>query len=112
MKNIVSLLGPGPKTKSEGTGPKTKSEGTGSDLSSGPDPRNNDPRNKSNKLMARDFTYLDDIVEGIVRVMHGAPERKKGEDGFPVPPYAIYNIGEGQPESLLDFVSAGVRPRN
>lgn len=60
--------------------------------------------------MARDFTYPDDIVEGIVRVMHGAPERKKGEDGLPVPPYAIYNIGEGRPESLLDFVSAGVRP--
>ena len=52
----------------------------------------------------RDFTYVDDIVEGIVRVMQGAPERKKGEDGLPVPPYAIYNIGGGQPESLLDFV--------
>ena len=97
MKNIVSLLGPGPKTKSEGTGPE---------LTSGPA-----PRNKSNKLMARDFTYLDDIVEGIVRVMHGAPERKKGVDGLPVPPYAIYNIGEGQPESLLDFECWGQAPK-
>ena len=52
----------------------------------------------------RDFTYVDDIVEGIVRVMQGAPERKKGEDGLPIPPYAVYNIGGGQPESLLDFV--------
>lgn len=52
----------------------------------------------------RDFTYVDDIVEGIVRVMTGAPERKKGEDGLPIPPYAVYNIGGGQPESLLDFV--------
>ena len=52
----------------------------------------------------RDFTYIDDIVEGIVRVMQGAPARKKGEDGLPVPPYAIYNIGGGQPENLLDFV--------
>ena len=52
----------------------------------------------------RDFTYVDDIVEGVVRVMQGAPERKKGEDGLPVPPYAVYNIGGGQPESLLDFV--------
>ena len=52
----------------------------------------------------RDFTYVDDIVEGIVRVMQGAPERKKGEDGLPIPPYAIYNIGGGQPENLLDFV--------
>ena len=53
----------------------------------------------------RDFTYVDDIVEGIVRVMQGAPERKKGEDGLPVPPYAVYNIGGGQPENLLDFVN-------
>ena len=53
----------------------------------------------------RDFTYVDDIVEGIVRVMQGAPERKKGEDGLPIPPYAIYNIGGGQPENLLDFVN-------
>ena len=52
----------------------------------------------------RDFTYVDDIVEGVVRVMQGAPERKKGEDGLPIPPYAVYNIGGGQPESLLDFV--------
>ena len=52
----------------------------------------------------RDFTYVDDIVEGIVRVMGGAPARRVGEDGLPVPPYAVYNIGGGQPESLLDFV--------
>ena len=52
----------------------------------------------------RDFTYVDDIVEGIVRVMARAPERKKGEDGLPIPPYAVYNIGGGQPENLLDFV--------
>ena len=53
----------------------------------------------------RDFTYVDDIVEGIVRVMAKAPERRKGDDGLPVPPYAIYNIGGGQPENLLDFVT-------
>ena len=53
----------------------------------------------------RDFTYVDDIVEGVYRVMQGAPERKKGEDGLPVPPYAVYNIGGGQPENLLDFVN-------
>ena len=53
----------------------------------------------------RDFTYVDDIVEGIVRVMQGAPERKKGDDGLPIPPYAVYNIGGGQPENLLDFVN-------
>ena len=53
----------------------------------------------------RDFTYVDDIVEGIIRVMQGAPERKNGEDGLPVPPYAVYNIGGGQPENLLDFVN-------
>ena len=52
----------------------------------------------------RDFTYIDDIVEGIVRVMQGAPERKNGEDGLPLPPYAIYNIGNQNPENLLDFV--------
>ena len=52
----------------------------------------------------RDFTYVDDIVEGIVRVMNGAPARRKGEDGLPIPPYAVYNIGGGQPENLLDFV--------
>ena len=68
----------------------------------------------------RDFTYVDDIVEGVLRVMAGAPEREKGEDGLPVPPYAIYNIGGGQPESLLDFVQmlqeelvrAGVLPED
>ena len=52
----------------------------------------------------RDFTYIDDIVEGVVRVMQGAPERKDGEDGLPVPPYAVYNIGNQSPENLLDFV--------
>lgn len=53
----------------------------------------------------RDFTYVDDIVEGIYRVMGKAPERKVGEDGLPIPPYKIYNIGGGQPENLLDFVT-------
>jgi len=53
----------------------------------------------------RDFTYVDDIVEGVYRVMQVAPERKKGEDGLPIPPYAVYNIGGGQPENLLDFVN-------
>lgn len=52
----------------------------------------------------RDFTYVDDIVEGVIRVMQGAPERKTGEDGLPVPPYALYNIGNSHPENLLDFV--------
>ena len=52
----------------------------------------------------RDFTYVDDIVEGVIRVMRGAPERKTGEDGLPVPPYAVYNIGNNSPENLLDFV--------
>ena len=52
----------------------------------------------------RDFTYVDDIVEGVVRVMQGAPERENGEDGLPVPPYAVYNIGNQNPENLLDFV--------
>ena len=52
----------------------------------------------------RDFTYVDDIVEGIVRVMRKAPEKKTGEDGLPIPPYKVYNIGGGQPENLLDFV--------
>ena len=52
----------------------------------------------------RDFTYIDDIVEGVVRVMQGAPERKNGEDGLPIPPYAVYNIGNNHPENLLDFV--------
>ena len=53
----------------------------------------------------RDFTFVDDIVEGIVRVMQGAPEKKNGEDGLPIPPYAVYNIGGGQPENLLDYIS-------
>lgn len=52
----------------------------------------------------RDFTYVDDIVEGVLRVMAGAPEKATGEDGLPVPPYAVYNIGGGQPENLLDYV--------
>ena len=52
----------------------------------------------------RDFTYVDDIVEGVVRVMKKAPEKKNGEDGLPVPPYAVYNIGNQNPENLLDFV--------
>ncbi len=52
----------------------------------------------------RDFTFVDDIVEGVVRVMRGAPEKKNGEDGLPIPPYAVYNIGNNQPENLLDFV--------
>ena len=68
----------------------------------------------------RDFTYVDDIVEGVVRVMKKAPEKKNGEDGLPIPPYAVYNIGGGQPESLLDFVQtlqeelvrAGVLPED
>ena len=67
----------------------------------------------------RDFTYVDDIVEGIVRVMQGAPSKQKGDDGLPIPPYAVYNIGGGQPENLLDFVQilqeellrAGVLPQ-
>lgn len=53
----------------------------------------------------RDFTYVDDIVEGVKRVMQGAPERRNGEDGLPVPPYAVYNIGNSNPENLLDFVN-------
>lgn len=52
----------------------------------------------------RDFTYVDDIVEGVIRVMQGAPEKKNGEDGLPIPPYAVYNIGNQNPENLLDFV--------
>lgn len=52
----------------------------------------------------RDFTYVDDIVEGVVRVMHKAPIKKTGDDGLPLPPYAVYNIGNNQPENLLDFV--------
>ena len=53
----------------------------------------------------RDFTYIDDIVEGIVRVMQGAPAKEKGEDDLPIPPYAVYNIGNSDPENLLDFVN-------
>ena len=52
----------------------------------------------------RDFTYVDDIVEGVVRIMQGAPEKRQGEDGLPLPPYAVYNIGNNQPENLLTFV--------
>ena len=52
----------------------------------------------------RDFTYVDDIVEGVVRVMKKAPDKKKGEDGLPIPPYAVYNIGNNHPENLLEFV--------
>lgn len=55
--------------------------------------------------MKRDFTYIDDIVEGILRVMQGAPRRLRGEDGLPVPPYAVYNIGGGTPENLLEYIS-------
>ncbi len=55
--------------------------------------------------MKRDFTYIDDIVEGVFRVMRGAPERALGEDGLPVPPYSVYNIGGGRPEELMDFVA-------
>ena len=70
--------------------------------------------------MKRDFTYIDDIIEGIVRVMHGAPEKRNGEDGLPIAPYAVYNIGGGQPENLLDYIStlqeellrAGVLPKD
>lgn len=53
----------------------------------------------------RDFTYIDDIIEGVIRVMQGAPERSLGDDGLPIPPYSIYNIGNNQPENLLDFVN-------
>ena len=53
----------------------------------------------------RDFTYVDDIVEGVYRVMQGAPEKTTGEDGLPIPPYAVYNIGGGTPENLLDYIS-------
>lgn len=53
----------------------------------------------------RDFTYVDDIVEGVVRVMQHAPEKRTGEDGLPIPPYKVYNIGNNQPENLLDFVT-------
>ena len=68
----------------------------------------------------RDFTFVDDIVEGVLWVMQGAPERSVGEDGLPVPPYAVYNIGGGQPENLLDYIAtlqeelvrAGVLPED
>jgi nucleoside-diphosphate-sugar epimerase len=68
----------------------------------------------------RDFTYVDDIVEGVKRIMAKAPEKKNGEDGLPIPPYAVYNIGNNQPENLLDFVDilqqelirAGVLPED
>ena len=68
----------------------------------------------------RDFTYVTDIVEGVVRVMQGAPEKLNGEDGLPLPPYAVYNIGGGTPENLLDYIStlqeelvrAGVLPQD
>ena len=68
----------------------------------------------------RDFTYIDDIVEGVIRVMQGAPEKKNGEDGLPIPPYRVYNIGGGTPENLLDYIStlqeelvrAGVLPED
>jgi len=68
----------------------------------------------------RDFTYVDDIVEGVLRVMRGAPEKVNGEDGLPLAPYAVYNIGGGTPENLLDYVSvlqeelvrAGVLPKD
>lgn len=55
--------------------------------------------------MKRDFTYIDDIVEGIYRVMQGAPKKENGKDGLPIPPYAVYNIGGGTPENLLDYIS-------
>ena len=68
----------------------------------------------------RDFTYVDDIVEGVIRVMQKAPAKQTGEDGLPIPPYAVYNIGNNQPENLLDFVTilqeelvrAGVLPQD
>lgn len=68
----------------------------------------------------RDFTYVDDIVEGVIKVMQKAPEKRRGKDGLPVPPYAVYNIGNNQPENLLDFVTilqeelirAGVLPED
>jgi nucleoside-diphosphate-sugar epimerase len=68
----------------------------------------------------RDFTYIDDIVEGIVKVMQKAPEKQNGADGLPIPPYAVYNIGNGHPENLLEFVDilqqelirAGVLPQD
>ncbi len=70
--------------------------------------------------MKRDFTYIDDIVEGVIRVMQGAPEKSVGRDGLPIPPYAIYNIGGGKPENLLEYIKilqeelvrAGVLPED
>ena len=59
----------------------------------------------NNGVMKRDFTYIDDIVEGVYRVMGGAPERVAGPDGLPVPPYAVYNIGGGTPENLLEYIN-------
>ena len=71
-------------------------------------------------VSSRDFTYVDDIVEGVVRIMQGAPEKHLGDDGLPLPPYAVYNIGNSNPENLLDFVDilqqelirAGVLPED
>ena len=68
----------------------------------------------------RDFTFVDDIVEGVVRIMQHAPEKQNGEDGLPIPPYKVYNIGNNSPENLLDFVTilqeelvrAGVLPKD
>ncbi len=68
----------------------------------------------------RDFTYIDDIVEGVIRVMQGAPAKQTGQDGLPIPPYSLYNIGNNQPENLLDFVNilqeelvkSGILPKN
>ena len=70
--------------------------------------------------MRRDFTFIDDIVEGVYRVMQGAPEKQNGADGMPIPPYAVYNIGGGQPENLFDYINtlqeelvrAGVLPED
>lgn len=66
------------------------------------------------------FTYIDDIVEGVIRVIQGVPEKKNGEDSLPVPPYAVYNIGGGTPENLLDYITilqqelvrAGIQPED
>ena len=68
----------------------------------------------------RDFTYIDDIVEGVIRIMQRSPDRTTGDDGLPVPPYKVYNIGNSHPENLLDFVTilqeelvaAGVLPED
>ena len=74
----------------------------------------------NNGDMRRDFTYIDDIVEGVVRVMQKSPDKQNGEDGLPLPPHKVYNIGNNQPENLMDFVTilqeelirAGVLPEN